>query len=110
MLSVVDSRSGVVHLVAMETAALHRHSGRYPALCGVEVISASMLAGPGRECADCVSLAQADAGVDRRRKIALRRRFPLLWLRRSRLDMDGTPGRRCEDGADQSKRERGAAR
>lgn len=33
VLSVVDSRNRVVHLVAVETAALHRRSGRYPALC-----------------------------------------------------------------------------
>lgn len=41
MLSVVDTRTRESHLVAIETAALHHRSGRYPALCGTEVITAS---------------------------------------------------------------------
>ena len=32
VLSFVDARSGMGHLVAVETVALHRRSGRYPAL------------------------------------------------------------------------------
>ncbi|MCA1671646.1 MAG: hypothetical protein LC799_05405, partial [Actinobacteria bacterium] len=65
VLSVVDSRTHVMHLVAVEMAALHRRSGRYPALCDVEVLSASMMTEPERECQDCQTRAQADA--DRRR-------------------------------------------
>jgi hypothetical protein len=37
VLSVVDTRNGLRHRVAVETAALHRNSGCYPALCGVDV-------------------------------------------------------------------------
>lgn len=58
VLSVTDSRSRIVHLVAVETAALHRRSGRYPALCETEVLTASMLTEPGKDCQDCLSLAE----------------------------------------------------
>lgn len=46
VLSVVDSRTRMVHLVGVETAALHRRFGRYPALCDMEVISVDR----GRAC------------------------------------------------------------
>lgn len=46
VLSTVDARTGVLHLVAVDTAALHRRSGRYPALCGDEVITASLTTRP----------------------------------------------------------------
>lgn len=61
VLSVTDSRTRVVHLVAVETAALHRRSGRYPAMCDSEVITASMLTEPGKNCQDCLSRAEQAA-------------------------------------------------
>jgi hypothetical protein len=45
VLSVVDTRTGELHLVGVETAALHRRSGRYPALCGAVVPAASLTTG-----------------------------------------------------------------
>lgn len=54
VLSVVDTCTRELHLVAVETAALHRHSGRYPALCGADVPAASLVTAPARHCRDCV--------------------------------------------------------
>jgi hypothetical protein len=42
VLSVVDTRTGTQHRVPIEAAALHRRSGRYPALCGIDVPAASV--------------------------------------------------------------------
>jgi hypothetical protein len=53
VLSVVDGRTKVSHLVASETAPLHRHSGRYPALCGENVITASLTTEPDQDCKEC---------------------------------------------------------
>ncbi|MGH3917164.1 MAG: hypothetical protein ACRDTC_27700 [Pseudonocardiaceae bacterium] len=36
VMSVVDTCTEELHLVAVETAALHRRSGRYPVLCGAK--------------------------------------------------------------------------
>lgn len=79
VLSVVDGRTGVVHLVAVEKVALHRRSGRYPTLCDNEVISASLMTEPAQECRYCLSRAQAGAGADRQREPAGRRRPRLSW-------------------------------
>lgn len=57
----VDGCTGLQHLVAVETAALHRRSGRYPALCGAEVITASLTAPSARDCRRCLTRAQAGA-------------------------------------------------
>ena len=84
VLSVVDARTGVLHLVPVEMAALHRRTGRYPALCGDDVITASMLTEPGRNCRDCLFRAQAGTGEDRQRGPAGRTRSRLSWLRCSR--------------------------
>lgn len=54
VLSVVDTRTAEAHRVAIETAALHRRSGRYPALCGAEVLGASLTAPPRTDCAECL--------------------------------------------------------
>ncbi|MGH4013277.1 MAG: hypothetical protein ACRDSL_04960 [Pseudonocardiaceae bacterium] len=89
VLSVVDSHNRLMHLVAVETAALHRRSGIYPALCGAEVISASMLTEPAGECRECQTRAQAGAAADRQRERAEPRRSGVSWPRRSRRGMSG---------------------
>jgi hypothetical protein len=53
VLSVVDARTHESHLVGVEVAALHRRSGRYPALCGAQVCSASLTTAPSRHCREC---------------------------------------------------------
>ncbi|MGH3904061.1 MAG: hypothetical protein ACRDTE_07730 [Pseudonocardiaceae bacterium] len=91
VLSVVDGRSRVVHLVAVE-AALHRRSGCYPSLCDTEVIAASMLTEPGTDCQDCQTRAQG--GADQM-GVPIGRGGSGLWRRRrSRRARSGTPGRR----------------
>lgn len=57
VLSVVDTCTGEMHLVAVEIAALHRRSGRYPALCGTLVTAASLTTAPARQCPNCVKQA-----------------------------------------------------
>jgi len=47
--AVVDTCTGESHRVPLEAVTLHRRSGRYPALCGVDVITASLTTGPGEE-------------------------------------------------------------
>jgi hypothetical protein len=50
---IIDARTRVEHLVTDELVAAHRHAGRYPALCGIQVLAASMVE-PGRgRCAQC---------------------------------------------------------
>ena len=83
VLSVVDGRTGVLHLVAVEAAALHRRSGRYPALCGADVVSASLTTAPAQECQDCPPLAQAGPGADLQREPDRARRHRVLWSRRA---------------------------
>jgi hypothetical protein len=63
VLSVVDTCTGELHLVAVETAALHRRSGRYPALCGADVPAASLTTASESRCQDCVQQARR-AGED----------------------------------------------
>jgi hypothetical protein len=88
VLSVVDTRSRESHLVAVDTAALHRRSGRYPALCGAEVITASLTTPAARHCRDCANQAQ---GATTRRGGAVRR----LWRAGRRQT-----SRRADGGAD----------
>lgn len=81
VLSVVDTCTGESHLVAIETAALHRRSGRYPTLCGAEVPTASLTTPPARHCQDCAKRAQGvkqaqgkgGEGTAPRRRTLLRR-------------------------------------
>ena len=93
-MSMVDARSGVGHLVAVETAAVHRRAGRYPALCGMEVIIASMLAEPEGQCRDCQHRAQAGAGAARQRGRAGSRRSGESRPRRARRRIRRTRRRR----------------
>jgi hypothetical protein len=92
VLSVTDSRTRVVHLVAVETAALHRRSGRYPAMCDTEVITASMLTEPGKDCQDCLS--RAEQAAQRRAAPSGWRGSRLQWPRHRRRARPGTPGSR----------------
>lgn len=49
----VDARTRLEHLVTDESAFEHRHSGRYLALCGAQVLAASLV-DPGRgRCQVC---------------------------------------------------------
>lgn len=56
VLSVVDTRTGMQHCVAADTAALHRNSGRYPAICGIEVPAASLSTPAVDTCRVCAAL------------------------------------------------------
>jgi hypothetical protein len=50
---VTDARTRVEHLVRDESLVAQRHTGRFVAVCGVEVLAAS-LTDPGRDrCRDC---------------------------------------------------------
>lgn len=55
-LGITDAHTHVEHLVTDESAMEHRHSGRYLAMCGAQVLAAS-LAAPGRgHCATCLEV------------------------------------------------------
>lgn len=55
--AITDARTRVEHLMTDAAAMEHRHSGRYLALCGSEVLAAS-LTDPGRgRCRPCRELA-----------------------------------------------------
>jgi hypothetical protein len=80
VLSMVDTCTGMLHRIPIETAALHRHSGRYPALCGIEVAAASLTTPATDSCQDCVArLQQSATAPDREPRRPLRR-----WLRNLR--------------------------
>lgn len=80
VLSVVDTCTGTQHQVPIESAALHRRSGRYPALCGIEVPAASLTTPATDHCRNCAARAQP-AGAASHRKLPR----PLLrWLRNLR--------------------------
>ncbi len=50
---ITDAQTHLEHLVTDESLAAHRHSGRFLALCGIEVLAAS-LTDPGRgRCPEC---------------------------------------------------------
>lgn len=74
VLSMVDTRTGTQHRVAVDVAAAHRRSGRYPALCGADVASASLTTAPTGNCQECAEQLRPDA--------APRRRSLLRWLPR----------------------------
>lgn len=77
VLSVVDTCTGMQHQVPIETAALHRHSGRYPALCGAEVPAASLTTPATAGCQDCATrVQQAAIALNQQSRRSLRQ-----WLR-----------------------------
>jgi hypothetical protein len=86
VLSMVDTGSGTRHLVAVEVVPLHRRRGRYPALCGVQVVRALVTAGSARDCPDCVRRAGGTAGRGGLRRVrSLRAVLTLLaWVRSAR--------------------------
>jgi hypothetical protein len=51
---IVDAQTQVEHWVTDRSAAEHRHSGRYLALCGVEVLARSLTAPARGRCMVCV--------------------------------------------------------
>ena len=83
VLSVVDTCTGMLHRVRLETAALHRRSGRYPALCGVEVAAASLTTPAADDCRECAAQVEQTA-------VAPDRQSLLRWLRNRRPAPRGT--------------------
>ncbi len=52
-LGITDAQTHLEHLVTEDSLAADRHSGRFRALCGIEVLAAS-LTEPGRgRCPEC---------------------------------------------------------
>jgi hypothetical protein len=50
---ITDAQTHIEHLVGEESMAAHRHAGRYLALCGTQVLAASLI-DPGRGwCRQC---------------------------------------------------------
>jgi len=83
VLSLVDTNTQQLHLVAVEAVPLRQRSGRYPALCGVDVVTANPRTAPARNCQDCVTRAER-GGRCLPRKLGRSRRLLLSWLRRAR--------------------------
>jgi hypothetical protein len=54
-LGIIDAQTHVEHLVTDESAREHRHSGRYLALCGVQVLAASLTATDRGRCPRCAT-------------------------------------------------------
>lgn len=53
VVGITDARTQVEHLMTDASAMEYRHAGRYMALCGIEVLAASLL-DPGRSwCQPC---------------------------------------------------------
>lgn len=77
VLSVVDTRTGTLHQVPIESVALHRRSGCYPALCGIEAPAASLTTPPADHCQDCAARTPQDGAASHPKPS-----HPLLrWLR-----------------------------
>lgn len=79
VLSVVDTRNGLLHRVAVETAARYRNSGCYPALCGVDVPAASLTTPAAQHCRDCAARIRQGSAPNPEARRVLR-----PWLRRPR--------------------------
>lgn len=52
-IGIVDSRTHIQHPMTHEIAAAHRHSDRYLALCGAQVLAASLTTPERRRCRLC---------------------------------------------------------
>jgi hypothetical protein len=50
---IVDARTSMEHLITDESAAAHRHAGRYLAVCGAQVLAASLTAPQRSRCPVC---------------------------------------------------------
>lgn len=52
-LRITDARTQVQHAVTDESVAQHRHAGRYRAVCGAQVLAASLTAPARGQCQSC---------------------------------------------------------
>lgn len=52
--TMVDARTLTEHLIDLDTIAAARHEGRYTALCGTEVLAASMTTKERGFCRKCL--------------------------------------------------------
>jgi hypothetical protein len=52
------------HLITDESVAAHRHAGRYLAVCGAQVLAASLTAPEDRYCRPCLSITTQRSGDD----------------------------------------------
>lgn len=52
-LGITDAHTEVEHLVTDDAVVAHRHSGRYLALCGVQVLAASLTVRERTRCRPC---------------------------------------------------------
>jgi hypothetical protein len=59
---ITDARTRIEHLMSDAVAMAHRHAGRYPALCGIEVLAASLTERHGNQCSSCRERAVSPAG------------------------------------------------
>jgi hypothetical protein len=50
---IVDARTSMEHLITDESAVAYRHAGRYLALCGAQVLAASLTAPQRSRCPAC---------------------------------------------------------
>jgi hypothetical protein len=50
---IVDARTSMEHLITDESVAAHRHAGRYLAVCGAQVLAASLTAPQRSRCPAC---------------------------------------------------------
>lgn len=80
VVSVVDTCTGEQHLVRVEALALHRRSGRYPALCGTVVPAASLKTPPSRHCPNCAKQNRGEHRAAPRRQQLRRSGARLWWL------------------------------
>lgn len=83
VLSMIDTCIRESHLVPIEAVALHRRSGRYPALCGADVPAASLTTPPARRCPDCATRARGRGwGKETRQQPIRLRRLRIPRFRR----------------------------
>ena len=54
VISMVDAQTLTEHLIDLDTVTAVRHQGRYIALCGTEVLAASMTTEERDFCRDCI--------------------------------------------------------
>ncbi len=59
---ITDARTRVEHLMTDASAMEHRHSGRYLALCGIEVLAASLAEREHSRCQPCREQAMPPSG------------------------------------------------
>jgi hypothetical protein len=50
---IVDARTSMEHLITDESVAAHRHADRYLAVCGAQVLAASVTAPQRSRCPAC---------------------------------------------------------